>query len=105
MKSRVVEPQGTVLKVLINPSMSSEQIEKGDIYLNKQESKDNGNGVGGDKDRVIGGARVHPLEELHCSLNAISLPHHTTSVHPNVTMCVLKSYVASMHSRNTQWFC
>jgi len=48
MKSRVVEPQGTVLKVLINPSMSSEQIEKGDIYLKKQESKDNGNGGGGD---------------------------------------------------------
>ncbi|WP_375678237.1 hypothetical protein, partial [Bartonella sp. AP72JLCBS] len=75
------------------------QIEKGDIYLSKQESKDNGNGVGGDKDRVIGGARVNPFVDLHCSLNAISLPHHTTSVHPNVTMCVLKSYVASMHSR------
>ncbi len=36
MKSRVVEPQGTVLKVLINPSMSSEQIEKGDIQTNKK---------------------------------------------------------------------
>ncbi|WP_375645345.1 hypothetical protein, partial [Bartonella sp. CL5QHWL] len=48
MKSRVVEPQGTVLKVLIDPSMSSEQIENGDIYLNQQESKDDDNGVGGD---------------------------------------------------------
>jgi len=48
MKSRVVEPQGTVLKVLINPTMSSEQIENGDIYLNQQESKDDDNGVGGD---------------------------------------------------------